>query len=132
MFHFCSPRRFFAIGGSFTLLLGGWLLLSATCPQLGAAQIFGLGCNKCNTSGHCGGRDGCGGACVPTGEDIGGSWFWMRSPEQERAVISGYFNRYCIRCHGIDGRGTWDIPGVPDFTNPRWQAYRSDGQIARI
>jgi mono/diheme cytochrome c family protein len=56
----------------------------------------------------------------------------MRSPEQERTVIAGHFNRYCIRCHGIDGRGVWDIPGVPDFTNARWQAYRSDAQIARI
>ena len=25
----------------------------------------------------------------------------------------------------------WDIPDVPDFTNPRWQACRSDGQLVR-
>lgn len=66
------------------------------------------------------------------GSDVGGSWFWMRSPEQERVVISGLYNRYCMRCHGVDGRGTWDIPGVPDFTNPRWQVTRSNDQIARI
>jgi hypothetical protein len=120
-----SPRRFLGIAGCFTLLVGGWLLLNPACRELKAAQLFGTGCNKCNTGG-------CGGECAPTTEDIGGSWFWMRSPEQERAVISGYFNRYCIRCHGIDGRGTWDIPGIPDFTNPRWQAYRTDGQIVRI
>jgi mono/diheme cytochrome c family protein len=42
------------------------------------------------------------------------------------------FNRYCIRCHGVDGRGSWDIPGIPDFTNVRWQESRSDAQIARI
>jgi mono/diheme cytochrome c family protein len=47
-------------------------------------------------------------------------------------VIIGLYNRYCIRCHGVDGRGVWDIPAVPDFTNPHWQASRSDGQIARI
>ena len=64
--------------------------------------------------------------------DVGGYWLWMRSPEQERVVVSGLFNRYCIRCHGIDGRGVWDIPGVPDFTNSRWQATRTDDQIARI
>jgi mono/diheme cytochrome c family protein len=64
--------------------------------------------------------------------DVGGYWLWMRSPEQERVVVSGLFNRYCIRCHGIDGRGVWDIPGVPDFTNSRWQASRTDDQIARI
>ena len=47
-------------------------------------------------------------------------------------VSASLFNRYCIRCHGVDGRGVWDIPGVPDFTNPRWQISRSDDQIARI
>jgi mono/diheme cytochrome c family protein len=56
----------------------------------------------------------------------------MRSPEEERVAVSGLFNRYCIRCHGVDGRGVWDIPGVPDFTNARWQVSRSDDQIARI
>jgi hypothetical protein len=66
------------------------------------------------------------------GSNVGGTWLWMRSPEQERVVISGLFNRYCIRCHGVDGRGIWDIPGVPDFTNHRWQLSRSDDQIARI
>jgi mono/diheme cytochrome c family protein len=43
----------------------------------------------------------------------------------------GLYNRYCIRCHAVDGRGVWDIPGVPDFTNERWQACRSDAQLAR-
>lgn len=64
--------------------------------------------------------------------EMGGSWFWMRTPEQEKAAVAGLFNRYCIRCHGVDGRGVWDIPGVPDFTNTRWQASRTDDQIARI
>jgi hypothetical protein len=61
----------------------------------------------------------------------GGTWYWLRSPEEERRVIIGLYNRYCIRCHGVDGRGVWDIPDVPDFTNPQWQASRSDGQLAR-
>ncbi len=65
-------------------------------------------------------------------DDLGGTWYWLRSPDEEKRVIAGLYNRYCIRCHGVDGRGVWDIPGVPDFTNPRWQASRSDGQIARI
>jgi mono/diheme cytochrome c family protein len=55
----------------------------------------------------------------------------MRGPEQEQRVITGLYNRYCIRCHGVDGRGVWDIPDVPDFTNVRWQASRSDDQLAR-
>jgi hypothetical protein len=64
--------------------------------------------------------------------DDGGVWYWMRSPEQERRVVISLYNRYCIRCHGVDGRGVWDIPDVPDFTNVRWQASRPDGYRARI
>jgi mono/diheme cytochrome c family protein len=62
----------------------------------------------------------------------GGYWLWMRSPEQEKVVVLSLYNRYCIRCHGVDGRGVWDIPGVPDFSNDRWQASRTDDQIVRI
>jgi mono/diheme cytochrome c family protein len=42
------------------------------------------------------------------------------------------FNRYCIRCHGIDGRGVWDIPRVPNFTDAHWQASRSDSDLVHI
>ena len=57
--------------------------------------------------------------------DNGGMWYWMRSPEQERRVVMGLYNRYCIRCHGVDGRGVWDIPDVPDFTNLRLASLAS-------
>jgi mono/diheme cytochrome c family protein len=65
-------------------------------------------------------------------DDLGGTWQWMRSPDEEKRVVSGLYNRYCLRCHFADGRGVWDIPGVPDFTNPHWQDSRSDAQRARI
>ena len=61
-----------------------------------------------------------------------GQWYWMRSPDQEQRVVMALYNRYCIRCHGIDGRGVWDIPDVPDFTDKRWQASRPDPQIVNI
>lgn len=61
-----------------------------------------------------------------------GTWYWQRTPEQEKRVVMNLYNRYCVRCHGVDGRGVWDIPDVPDFTNAVWQASRSDGQLARI
>lgn len=64
--------------------------------------------------------------------DWAGQWYWMRSPDQERRVVMALYNRYCIRCHGVDGRGVWDIPDVPDFTDPRWQASRPDPQIVNI
>src|SRR5262245_50403168 len=65
-------------------------------------------------------------------DDWAGSWFWMRSPEQEQRVVANLYKSYCVRCHGIDGRGVWDIPDVPDFTNARWMATRSDEQLARM
>jgi hypothetical protein len=64
--------------------------------------------------------------------DTGGAWYWMRSPEQEKRVVMSIFNRYCVRCHGVDGRGVWDIPDVPDFTNLTWQATRSDAYRTRV
>lgn len=67
--------------------------------------------------------------CVPgVGE---GAWYWMRSPEQERQVVMNIYARYCVRCHGVDGRGVWDIPGVPNFTDLRWQSCRDDGALTR-
>jgi hypothetical protein len=65
-------------------------------------------------------------------EGWAGNWYWMRSPDQEQRVVMSLYNRYCIRCHGVDGRGVWDIPDVPDFTDPRWQTSRSDHQIVNI
>jgi hypothetical protein len=45
--------------------------------------------------------------------DIGGTWYWLRSPEEEKRVAMALFTRYCIRYHGPDGRGNWDISGFP-------------------
>jgi hypothetical protein len=42
------------------------------------------------------------------------------------------YNRYCIRCHGVDGRGVWDIPDVPDFTNTVWQGTRPESYRSRV
>lgn len=61
-----------------------------------------------------------------------GDWHWTRSTEQERRVVVSLYNRYCVRCHGVDGKGVWDIPDVPDFTNVRWQQCRTDDQIVRL
>jgi mono/diheme cytochrome c family protein len=104
------------------------LLLGAVTPRESKAGPFlsrlGLGQSqqpKCSCD-----LDG------PSTDDLGGTWQWLRSPEEEKRVVASLYNRYCIRCHGVDGRGVWDIPGVPDFTNVRWQASRSDAQRARI
>jgi hypothetical protein len=61
-----------------------------------------------------------------------GTWYWLHSPDEEKRLVAGLYNRYCIRCHGVDGRGVWDIPGIPNFADVRWQASRADAQLARI
>jgi cytochrome c oxidase cbb3-type subunit 3 len=38
--------------------------------------------------------------------------------------IEGLFGRYCVNCHGRDGRGQemrTALPSIPDFTNRPWQ-----------
>jgi hypothetical protein len=65
-------------------------------------------------------------------EDWAGNWYWVRSPDQGQRVVMSHYNRYRIRCHGIDGRSVWAIPDVPDFTDSRWQTSRSDAQIVNI
>ena len=81
------------------------------------------------------GKHGCGpDGCVAEGppiDEVGGTWYWLRSPDEEKRVVMGLYNRYCIRCHGVDGRGIWDMPRIPDFTSVHWQECRSDAQIAR-
>ena len=113
-----------------------WLVVGGVCGLLlGSGTFMGRGSHEANASGpwhgwrHRAADDCCG--VEPALEEVGGTWYWLRSPDEEKRVTAGLFNRYCIRCHGVDGRGVWDIPDVPDFTNARWQACRSDGQIAR-
>jgi mono/diheme cytochrome c family protein len=45
----------------------------------------------------------------------------------------GAFQRFCVSCHGADGRGNAlraQIPATPDFASADWQARRSDAQLA--
>ncbi|HEX4591291.1 MAG TPA: cytochrome c [Gemmataceae bacterium] len=104
--------------GRFVAVFGATLALATIVAQPTNAK--GWPFKKANGDCH-----GC------TADDVGGTWYWVRSPDDEKRVVMGLYNRYCIRCHGVDGRGVWDIPDVPDFTNARWQACRSDGQLVR-
>ena len=128
-------RRIAVTGGVIVLLLVCCAWYTAASARLEASPLDQLrawcsgdespcACDKgcCNSAGEMGCGD----------EGMDGEWYWLRSPDQEKRVVAGLFNRYCIRCHGVDGRGVWDIPGVPNFTNPRWQEMRSDAQRAHI
>lgn len=108
------------LGAMVTLVLGALVCREATAGPLWD-WIWG----------HDHGPGCCDGWGLPT-DDIGGHWYWLRSEDEEKRVVAALYNRYCIRCHGVDGRGVWDIPGIPDFTSVRWQACRSDAQRARI
>jgi Cytochrome C oxidase, cbb3-type, subunit III len=112
-------------------VLGATLVLVTvvTRHSEGAGFRFWRGHPGCNENA-CWGPEAVVGYVQTTGE-LGGRSYWLRSPEEEKRVVMGLYNRYCIRCHGVDGRGIWDIPDVPDFTNAQWQASRSDGQLAR-
>jgi len=122
-------RQKFTVRGWLCAIACGAALLSATVPSRTASA--GCACGK--TWPHLFCRDH---YSVGPGDiidaDTGGLWYWMRSPEQERRVVMSLFNRYCIRCHGVDGRGVWDIPDVPDFTHPVWQATRPESYRTRV
>jgi hypothetical protein len=116
-------RRVVAAGGLCGLLCASVALIPATPRHVAAAPFsWWRHHHTCEASAP--------DEEVPGGE-LGGSWYWMRSPEQENRVVMALFNRYCVRCHGVDGRGVWDIPDVPNFTNPLWQSHHTDGQLAR-
>jgi hypothetical protein len=114
------------------MLLGVMAALAVLTPPSSRAGFFTSWFHRSCENPGC--SAGAGPECVVghqwTGAP-GGSWYWLRSPEQEHQAIMGLYARYCIRCHGVNGRGVWDIPGVPDFTNPRFHMCRSDGQLVR-
>jgi Cytochrome C oxidase, cbb3-type, subunit III len=104
------------------MLLIAALAVFAACSTKVAAfgpwRLFQKRADKCENGG-------------PPALEVGGTWYWQRSPDEEKRVVMGLFNRYCIRCHGVDGRGVWDIPGIPDLTNAGWQGSRTDAQLAQ-
>jgi hypothetical protein len=123
-----NPKRALVLAarGVLVALAVGLSVFTACSRDLWASQPWFPWCHRNHDCKPCPGGDG------PPTVEVGGSWYWLHSPDEEKRVVSGLFNRYCIRCHGVDGRGVWDIPGVPDFTNTVWQHSRSDGQLARI
>lgn len=114
-------RVVFTCGGLGILFVAGFASIGAR--ESTAGTFLSRGCRPPCQNQVC---------ADPPLEELGGTWYWLRSPEEEKRIVASLYNRYCIRCHGVDGRGVWDIPDVPDFTNARWQACRSDAQLARI
>jgi hypothetical protein len=105
------------------LLVGGIILCVGAARESKAGPLGRL-------FGH---HSSCSGASenYHEGAEGAGTWYWMRSPEEEKRVSASHFTRYCIRCHGVDGTGAWDIPDVPNFTNEAWQDWHSDAELAQ-
>jgi hypothetical protein len=121
-----SWRSAIAAGGILSLL-GGVVALVTIAAGYSEGSVFSRW--RCPQ----GDNHGCQSSSeIELSGEPGGTWYWLRSPEEEKRVVASSYNRYCIRCHGVDGRGVWDIPDVPDFTSVRWQSSRSDGQLARL
>ena len=122
-----SWQRGFTAGGRCTLLAAALILVTVAshASQAGFFHFWHRGPACADAVCNC-----------PEGMqiegEVGGTWYWLRSPDEEKRVIMALFNRYCLRCHGVDGRGVWDIPDIPNFADPRWQASRSDAALARI
>jgi hypothetical protein len=112
------------VGGVCAVLTASFAALSASGGAARAAPLDKFHAWRDHHKQGCGCDDG------QFVDDVEGDWYWMRCPEQEKRVVVSQYNRYCIRCHGVDGRGVWDIPDVPNFANARWQATRSDRQLA--
>jgi len=55
--------------------------------------------------------------------------------EKGKALFHG--KAFCVTCHGPDGKGLGDIPGLVgklprNFTDKDWQAARTDGELLWI
>jgi len=55
--------------------------------------------------------------------------------DKGRALFHG--KAFCVTCHGKDGKGLGDIPGLVgklprNFTDKIWQAARTDGELIRV
>ena len=105
------------------------LAISFTCTSALGQQIWE---NYGQASGQAIHQAG----CLSCGSNTGGcsscGTVMQGIPAAQGRPIASLFNRYCVRCHGVDGRGVCDYPDIPDFTNPDWQSSRTDEQLARL
>ncbi|MCY3954677.1 MAG: cytochrome c [Nitrospira sp.] len=60
---------------------------------------------------------------------------FLETPERlERGKAIFHGKGFCVTCHGRDGKGLGNIPGLRgklprDFTDKAWQAARTDGEL---
>jgi mono/diheme cytochrome c family protein len=59
----------------------------------------------------------------------------QENTEKGKAIFHG--KAFCVTCHGRDGKGFGNIPGIRgklprNFTDKSWQAARTDGELLWI
>ena len=55
-----------------------------------------------------------------------------RDAAESLTVAANQYRKYCLACHGTDGRGAvvkQAMPTIPDFADATWQASRKDTQL---
>ena len=63
---------------------------------------------------------------------VGSPAFAAQPPTPKARPASQLFTRFCVQCHGTDGKGDpgrKTLPTIPDFTDGTWQKSRSDVQL---
>ncbi len=56
----------------------------------------------------------------------------MAAPTRIGLAPEQMYRAICIACHDVNGRGTIvrkAMPAIPDFTDPKWQASRTDADL---
>lgn len=70
--------------------------------------------------------------CVPQGQcDPSMFKTGLTAAAGDAGKGAGLFQQHCATCHGPDGRGTVQAPGI-DLTSAVWQSRYRDGEIASI
>lgn len=55
-----------------------------------------------------------------------------REASEKLTLAAEQYRRFCLACHGVDGRGAavkLAMPTIPDLSNAAWQASRNDAQL---
>jgi mono/diheme cytochrome c family protein len=74
------------------------------------------------------------GAGAPKAEAVRVAAAPAPAPTRHGLAPDQMYRAICIACHDADGRGTIvrkAMPAIPDFTDPKWQASRSDADLER-
>jgi mono/diheme cytochrome c family protein len=68
------------------------------------------------------------------GPELSGATAAVARAATPSAAALQIYRAHCLLCHDVDGRGELGrdgAPAIPDFTDARWQASRSEAELSR-